>query len=131
MKLHRIELLQAKPQQGAINDGLHVTAVDGGQVSQIRDELGEDLNASGVFGVMAAKVPDQLLDAGVDVGAIERGDAGLDEGSHVVLRGDRVNGAVAAGQVPATFDDAGDFKAVCQGDARHHQAVLSLRGRAV
>ena len=85
-----------------------------------------------MFRVVAAEVSDQLFDARIDVGAIEGGDAGFDEGGHVALSGSGINRAVAAGQVPAALDDAGDVKAVASAmrgiiSDSHSVAVTSER----
>ena len=51
---------------------------------------------------------DQRFDAGVDVGAVEGRDARVDEPIHVGERGGRVDGAVAAGQLPPALQQARD-----------------------
>ena len=61
------------------------------------------------LGVAAPEVADQLLDAGVDVGAIERRDPGVDE--RVPCRRTAafsIDRAVTAGELPAALDHARD-----------------------
>ena len=81
-------------------------------------DAGEGLRAAQV-GIAAAEGADQILDAGVDVGAVEGGDAGVGEGDHVRDGVARVDRAVAAGHLPAAADDAGDFVVGREGDALH------------
>ena len=56
--------------------------------------------------VARAERADQLLDAGIDVGAVEGGDAGVGEGDHVAHRIVAHRLAVAGGKLPAAADDA-------------------------
>ncbi len=58
--------------------------------------------------IIGAEVADHRLDAGIDVGAVEGDDAGFGEGLHVGDRGGAVDGAMAAGELPAAADDARD-----------------------
>src|SRR5262249_32153956 len=51
-----------------------------------------------------------FLDAGIDVGDVERRDAGLGEGAHVLDGGGAVDRAVPARKVPATLPDARDLE---------------------
>ena len=55
-----------------------------------------------------AKPADLFLDAGIDVGAIESGDAGIDKSDHVGNRLIRIHRAMVAGKLPATLDDRRD-----------------------
>ena len=65
---------------------------------------------------LGAEFADQLLDAGIDVGAVESGDAGLEERHEVLDGGRAVDGAVAAGELPAAAYDAGDLVAGAKRD---------------
>ena len=58
--------------------------------------------------VGAAEIADHLLDAGIVIGAVEGRDAGFDEGRHVAHRLIARDRAVAAGEVPAALEEAGD-----------------------
>ena len=108
VELHEVEPLDAEPQERAIDDALDVRPVHGGQLVEVGHELGVHPEAGGVIGTLPPEAADQLLDAGVDVGAVEGGDAGLDEGRHVAdgLRG--VDVTVVAGQLPAALDEPRD-----------------------
>ena len=82
-----------------------------GQPGQVRHQLGMDHHAVRQFGPAAvAQIGDEgadhFLDALVYIGAIECGDAGVDEGLHVGdgLRG--IDRAVIAAQLPAALEDA-------------------------
>src|SRR5215213_10406746 len=57
---------------------------------------------------MLAKGADHLLDARVDVRAVERGDACVDEGGHVTNRFLGIDVAVPAGELPAALQETGD-----------------------
>ena len=61
MELDGVELFHAEAGEGAVDGGLDVVAVDDGKVREIRDELGEDLDALGVVGVVAAEVADEKV----------------------------------------------------------------------
>ena len=63
-------------------------------------------------GSAGGSAPISVLDAGIDVGAVEGGDAGIGEGGHVAERRRRAStGAMAAGELPAAADDARDVVA--------------------
>src|SRR5580658_9192152 len=79
----------------------------------------------------AAEGADQLLHAGVDVGAVESRDAGFDEHGHVLDGLLRIDRAVVAGEMPASFDDPGEGVAVGKGIARYHRESCVGRGTAV
>ena len=101
--------------------------VEIGEAVEVGHELGVHLHlfqsrltvAPGVF---HAKRADQLLDAGVDVGAVEGEYPGLAAGDEILDRHLAVEVAVAAGKLPAAPDDAGYLVAGAQGKAfdRHH-----------
>ena len=70
---------------------LDIGLVDARQHVEIGHELGVDADAgerlrAAQFAVARAEGADQLLDAGIDVGAVEGGDAGIGEGDHVAHR---------------------------------------------
>jgi hypothetical protein len=50
----------------------------------------------------------QILDSGIDVGAIEGENAGVEGGDQIVERGGAVDRAMAAGELPAAADDSRD-----------------------
>ena len=64
--------------------------------------------------ISVARGADQLLDAGVDVGAIEGEDAGLVVGDQMLDRRLPVDRPVAAGELPAAADDPRDLVAGTQ-----------------
>src|SRR5207302_5116684 len=105
-KLHQVETLHAEPSQRPIDDGFYVAAVQCLQLGHIGYELRMHLDTPGERGVGATEGTNQCLDAGVDVGAVEGRDAGLDEPRHVFHRLLGIDCAVAAGQVPAALDEA-------------------------
>jgi len=81
---------------------------------QIRHQLG--VNPDRLHGVGAAQIGDprteraeQLLDAGIDVGAIERRDAGVERGDEIVDRGLAIDRSMSARELPTAANDAGDF----------------------
>ena len=113
-ELHEVERLDTEPQQRPIDDAFHVAARQRGESAPIGHELGVKLNARTQHRVTFQELPDQLLDAGVDVGAVEARDAGLDVAPHVFdSRVDR-DLAVAARELPAALDDARDAVAGSQ-----------------
>jgi len=84
------------------------------------------------IGVGAARGADQLLDAGIDVGAVERGDARLGRGEEIVNRGIPIDPAMAAGQLPAAADHPGDAVAGTKRAIFHHSFLLGQgHGRGV
>src|SRR5687767_8403076 len=80
--------------------------------------------------VARPELADQFLDAGIDVGAVEGGDAGIGEGHHVTGRIVADGRAVAAGQLPAAADHARDVIAGRERDALHGRYALEI-GTAV
>ena len=73
---------------------------------EIGHELRVHLHGRRAAAARGKEPADERFDAGVDVRAVERRDAGIDEAGHVVERGRLVDRAVAAGQLPAALDDA-------------------------
>ena len=89
--------------------------------------------AAAQIGIAHSEPADQLLDSGVDVGAVERGDARIGKGDQVadrILAGRR---AVAARQLPAAAYDARDFVIRRKPDSLHgrlsHRAAPPWSGR--
>src|SRR3979490_731156 len=78
VKLHEVETLDPEPCEGSIDDGLDVAAVQRLQLGQIGYELRMHLDLLGQGGVGAAEGTNECFNAGVDVGAVEGRDAGLD-----------------------------------------------------
>ena len=111
VELHEVEPVELQPAQRLVDDAFDIALVDALQHVEVGHELGVHLDARERFlaaqiAVAQAEAADQLLDAGVDVGAVEGGDAGVGEGDHV---GDRIvalHRAVAGGELPAAADDA-------------------------
>ena len=99
--------------QRAVDDPLDLVRPDVVEPAKIRHQLGVDDDAAGCLGATATadvgdEGADHILDTPVDVGAVERGDTGVEKRLHV---GDRLLGAnlaVIARQLPAALDDAGD-----------------------
>ena len=95
------------------------------EVAEIGDELRVHLKARREVGPRRAEPPDEVLHAGVDVGAVERGDARLDERGHVSDRVFGVHRPMATSEVPPTLDDARDVVPGRNGDAVDHWASSS------
>ena len=79
--------------------------------TEIRHALGVHLDPGG--GVGAAPLtqarqipPDQRFDSRVDIRAVERGDARIDEGLHVGERRLDVHGTMAARQLPSALQQS-------------------------
>jgi hypothetical protein len=113
VELDQVEPLHSQAAQGAVDGGLDVAGAEPGQRGQVRDVFGVDLDPGDrrrapTRPQAAQELADQRLDAGVDVGAIEGCDAGLDELPHVLEGCLAVHRAMAAGELPAPLDDAGD-----------------------
>ena len=76
----------------------------------------------------------ELLDAGIDVGAVESEDAGVESGDEIVDGAFPIDRAMAAGELPAAADDArnrvsgGKFVGF---DDSGHSAPRVARGTAV
>ena len=96
-----------------VDDRLDVGLPERRQPVEIGHELGMDLQRAGGLDTPPGREPrpegaDQRLDAGVDVGTVEGGEAGVERRLHRVERlglGDR---AMAAGELPVAADDSGD-----------------------
>ena len=113
VELHQIEALAPETREGAVDHPVHRAPIDPGERREIRHELGVDFDprrASGAAcgGGAREKGADHLLDPGVDVGAVEGDDPGLDEGGHVRHRPVGVHRAVVARELPSALDDARD-----------------------
>ena len=126
MELHEIEPFQREPPQRSVDHGAHMRFGDHRQDVEVGHEFGVDLDAGQRLGpvtvpVAAAERADQLLDAGVDVGAVESRDAGLAEAARSAMAACRSIDAVAAGELPAAADDPRNLIA---------RAKLQMLGRA-
>ena len=83
-------------------------------------------------GVIRAESADQLLDAGIDVGAVESEDAGVAEGGEIGDRQAAIEVAVPAGELPAAADDARDLVAGRRDSIRCiGRCLMSSSGTAV
>src|SRR3954447_6097639 len=79
---------------------------------------------------MVTERADHLLDAGIDVGAIESGHAGIDEGGHVADRLAGVDVPMSASELPAASQQAGNAISGREFDGLDgHSAGSSLFGR--
>jgi len=110
VELDQRQLLQAQPFQRPVDDRLDAGGRDRLQPVQVGHQLGVHLDR---VGRLPAAVPahaldevaDHLLHADIDVGAVEGGDASVEEAFHVGDRPCAVHGAVAARQLPAALYD--------------------------
>ena len=107
---------------------LDIGPLDGGEAREVRHELGVDLEP--VDGASALLVEEaraepaiQLLDAGVDVGAVEGRDAGVESRDEVVDGRVAVDRAMPAGELPAAADDARDLVARREGATLHRHGL--------
>jgi hypothetical protein len=133
MELDEVEPLGAQALQRAVDDARHIGLGDARQAVEVRHEFRMDPDAIKRFG--AAHVPvtltkrtDQILDTGIDIGAVEAGDAGIGEGDHVQDRLGRADVAMAASHLPATTDDARHLVVRRQSRALHHCPVKVAEG---
>src|SRR4029453_4235887 len=76
-----------------------------------------------LFSIGRLEFADDLLDAGIDVGAVKGRYAGFGRGDQVGDRGALVDGAMAAGQLPAAANDARDLIAWPQGEMLHGSSL--------
>ena len=90
----------------------HVALIDPMQVGQIRHKFGVDLQTW----IALSVAPDQLFDAGVNIGAVKGVQARFCKVGHVVDRAVGLHLAVVSGQLPAASDQACDLIAWRQGD---------------
>ena len=120
MKLHQIQPLLPQSRQGSVDDGFNVHAIKGAQIGEVGNEFGMNLHLLRVRRVRAAETADQKFDAGIDVGAVEGGDPGVDERRHVLSRLLGIDGPMITGEVPAAFDDPRNRVVAGQGDPRNH-----------
>ena len=90
-----------------------------GQPIEIRHVLGVHLHrTASPRAPRIQPAADERLDAGVNVRAVERGDAGVRKAIHVRHRVTALDRSVAAGQLPSALDQAGDRIPGRQLDAR-------------
>ena len=97
----------------AVDDCSDVAAADAGQNVEIRHEFG--VNPKPLRRVDPARrhealahLSDEVLDPGIDVGAIEGEDASVEGCDQIVERRGAIDRPVAAGELPAAADDARD-----------------------
>jgi hypothetical protein len=108
-ELYQRNALDLQPLQRAINDGFDLVGADVRQAAEIRNQLGVHDNLIGNFRpATAAHISDELADhlfnAGVNVRAIERGDAGVQERFHIGDGLVRLHLAVIASELPPALD---------------------------
>ena len=133
VELHEVEALAPEARKGAVDHPGDRAPIDSGQRSEVRHVLGVDPDPGGRRpaprgGEPGEEGPDHLLDPGVDVGAVEGDDAGVDEGGHVRHRPLGLHRAVVARELPATLDEARDAVTRPEHD-RLHRAAFPGRGR--
>ena len=114
VELDEVETFDPQAAQRAIDDPLEIGFVDMRERRQIRHELGVNLDRPHRLGAAQIGQPrteraDQFLDAGIDVGAVERRDAGVERRDEIVDRGFAVDRPMPARELPAAANDAGDF----------------------
>ena len=65
--------------------------------------------APAAVGNLLAEFADQLLDAGINIGAIESNDAGVVERREIIHRRRAIHRPMAAGELPAAADHPRDL----------------------
>ena len=108
-----MELLEPQPLQRAVDDRLDVLRPDFGQPAQIRHELGMHADpvshrAPAPLAQISDEGADHLLDAGIDIGTVESGDARIQKGFHIRDRRCAIHRAMIPGELPTALDHAGD-----------------------
>ena len=84
VELHEVECVLVEARQAAVDGRLDVGGVDGAQIVDVGHEFGVYLDLVGRRGAFGVLEPlheraDELFRAPVDVGAVERGEAAVDE----------------------------------------------------
>src|SRR6185437_5820770 len=105
VKLHYVEPLHAQSLQGALYSACHVCGVDFRQRGQVWNELGVDAYPPRQIGMARAKLADHFLHTGVNIRAVEGGNAAPNEFSHFIRRPGRIYRTMVAGELPASLDD--------------------------
>jgi hypothetical protein len=113
VELDQIQLLNTQAPKRAFNGPLHTGSGERRKRSEIRDILGVNLylgqcTAAEVVSVLAQELADELLDPGIDVGAIKGSDTSLEIEVHVTEGLPAIDGSMAASKLPAPLDDSGD-----------------------
>ena len=105
VELHQVQPLHRQPLQRAFDDAADVRRVHLRQLGQVGHALGVHLQRRQALRAAArVEVAVQRFDAGVDVGAVHRVQAGVDEGGDVGDGTFAVDRTVVAGQLPAAAD---------------------------
>ena len=113
-ELHEVERVAVEPAQASIDDRLGVIESHIGKNIEVRHVFRVNLNVVGGSRPLTAlqardERSQEILDAGVDVAAVERGETVVDEleeGVHDVVEVDWRVKRVAVGELPASVDDA-------------------------
>ena len=113
VELHQVERINPQSTQGPLDDRPYVARGDPRQNVEVRHEFG--VNPKPPRRLDPARrqkarthLAVKLLDPGIDVGAIEGEDAGVEGGDEIVERCGAIDRPMAAGELPAAADDAGD-----------------------
>ncbi len=111
MELHEIERIDFEAPQRAVDDRLHVPTVDPGQEIEIGHELCMNphplcrLRPAGRENPRA-RLPVEVFDAGVDVGAIEGENACVEGDDEIIDGADPIDLSVPPGKLPPAADEA-------------------------
>src|SRR3954454_7390929 len=100
VKLDEVETLHAQAAERLLDDGPDVAPGDRSELGEIRHDLGVDPQrvqrlGAALRGKGRAEIAVEVLDAHVDVGAVEGGDAGIEGRDQVLDRDGPVDRAVA------------------------------------
>ena len=121
-----------QPRQRAFDDAPHIGGVDPRQVVEVGNELGMHPQRPAVGGFSArVELAVECLDAGIDIGAVDRVEPGIDEGADLGDGAFAVDRTMVPGELPAAADDARD--GVAGGELRRldcgHIDKVSIRCR--
>ena len=131
VELHQIQSFQPQAHERAVDAPFDVRGVDFRQHVQVGNELRVNLHVLGQPRIKRPKPADQRFDPGIDVGAIESGDARLHEGGHIVHRLLRIDDSMVSGEVPSSLDDPRKFISIGHLDAHAGGAYLEIVGTGV
>ena len=106
MKLHKVELRDAKARQRAVYQALNVSSAQSTECLTVRHAFGVHLNSW--CSAQPFEAANQLLDTSVNIGAVKGGDAGRCISLHLGVGGCGGHAAVPARQLPAAHQQPRD-----------------------
>jgi hypothetical protein len=135
VELDEVEPLDAQAPQRLVDDGLDIGLADAMQQVEVGHAFGVDVDGAERLGAAQVAIAhpepaDQVLHAGVDVGAVEGDDAAIGEGDHVLDRRRGIDRSVPAGHLPTAADDPRNHVAWREFEGLHHGLIGRAAGRA-